>query len=92
MDGDDSPGEGKSKCILTCIEILCIFYRMKSAPYPPVKEEPSSAPNKRKTGGGSSTPTTMARTIRGGTSANWSDDPESVPPQLKREGADWFAM
>ncbi|KAG0243326.1 general transcription repressor, partial [Mortierella sp. GBA43] len=65
---------------------------VKNAPYPPVKEEPSPAPNKRKTGGGSSTPTTMARTIRGGTSANWSDDPESVPPQLKREGADWFAI
>ncbi|KAG0002011.1 general transcription repressor [Entomortierella chlamydospora] len=25
-------------------------------------------------------------------SANWSDDPDNVPPQLKREGPDWFAI
>ncbi|KAF9371174.1 general transcription repressor, partial [Mortierella sp. AD011] len=25
-------------------------------------------------------------------SANWSDNPENVPPQLKREGPDWFAI
>ncbi|KAF9949775.1 general transcription repressor [Modicella reniformis] len=64
----------------------------KGAPYAPVKEESSPAPNKRKTGAGSSTPTTVARTARGGGLTNWSDDPDNVPPQLKREGADWFAI
>ncbi|KAF9339844.1 hypothetical protein BGX26_009211, partial [Mortierella sp. AD094] len=38
----------------------------------------------------SSTPTPSAPTKTTG-SANWSDDPDNVPPQLKREGPDWFA-
>ncbi|KAF9918150.1 general transcription repressor [Lobosporangium transversale] len=65
----------------------------KSGPYTSTKEEPQSSPasNKRKTGA-SSTPTTVARTGRASGSSNWSDDPDNVPPQLKREGPDWFAI
>ncbi|KAG9325061.1 hypothetical protein KVV02_008533 [Mortierella alpina] len=53
-----------------------------------------SANNKRKTGPASTTPTTVARSGRQGNTplANWSDDPDNVPAQLKREGADWFAI
>jgi len=49
---------------------------------------------KRKSGATGSTPTTVAKAVRGGngSSNSWSDDPDSVPAQLKREGADWFAM
>ncbi|KAF9312734.1 general transcription repressor [Podila horticola] len=60
-------------------------------PVKPGKEEPSA--NKRKPGATASTPTTVARTARNGApSSNWSDDPDNVPPQLKREGSDWFAI
>ncbi|KAF8973418.1 proteinral transcription repressor [Entomortierella lignicola] len=61
----------------------------KGGPYVPPKEESSI---KRKTGGAiSSTPSAVARAKNSG-SAVWSDDPDSVPPQLKREGPDWFAI
>lgn len=68
----------------------------KGGPYIQAKEESQSSPvsNKRKPGQGPSTPTAVARTARTGNnpSSNWSDDPDNVPPQLKREGADWFAI
>ncbi|KAF9082441.1 proteinral transcription repressor [Mortierella sp. AD031] len=68
----------------------------KAGPYIQAKEESVSSPvsNKRKPAPGPSTPTAVARTNRTGnnTSSNWSDDPDNVPPQLKREGADWFAI
>ncbi|KAG0000013.1 general transcription repressor, partial [Entomortierella chlamydospora] len=63
----------------------------KGGQYVPLKEESSIASNKRKAGTGSSTPTPSVRTKNTG-SANWSDDPDNVPPQLKREGPDWFAI
>ncbi|KAG0230306.1 general transcription repressor [Actinomortierella wolfii] len=50
----------------------------------------AAASNKRKSG--AATPTTTIRTVRGGATPNWSDDPDNVPPQLKREGPDWFAI
>ncbi|KAG0077394.1 general transcription repressor [Podila epicladia] len=68
----------------------------KAGPYVPRDEtgSQSGSANKRKSGATSSTPTTITRTNRGGNTptANWSDDPDNVPPQLKREGADWFAI
>ncbi|KAF9400605.1 general transcription repressor, partial [Podila epigama] len=67
----------------------------KSTGYAPSRDDAGSqsgsAVNKRKSGATSSTPTTVARTAgRGGNtpSANWSDDPDNVPAQLKREGPD----
>ncbi|GJJ77897.1 general transcriptional corepressor TUP1 [Entomortierella parvispora] len=63
--------------------------------YVPAKEEAHNSPtsNKRKPAPVATTPTTAARTVRGGnSSSNWSDDPDSVPPQMKREGTDWFAI
>ncbi|KAF8968665.1 proteinral transcription repressor [Entomortierella lignicola] len=53
-----------------------------------------SSNNKRKSGANSSTSTSVARTGRGANtpSSNWSDDPDNVPAQLKREGPDWFAI
>ncbi|KAG0056525.1 general transcription repressor [Gryganskiella cystojenkinii] len=63
--------------------------------YVQTKEEAHNSPtsNKRKPAPVATTPTTVARTIRGGNpSSNWSDDPDNVPPQMKREGADWFAI
>ncbi|KAF8935184.1 proteinral transcription repressor [Dissophora ornata] len=66
----------------------------KGGSYAPTKEELQSSPssNKRKTGATSLTPTTAARTSRITGSASWSDDPDNVPAQLKREGSDWFAI
>ncbi|KAG0212041.1 general transcription repressor [Mortierella sp. GBA30] len=58
-----------------------------------IAKEESPSSNKRKSGATSSVSTTVARTNRGGmTLSSWSDDPDNVPPQLKREGADWFAI
>ncbi|KAI8600732.1 WD40-repeat-containing domain protein [Dissophora ornata] len=63
------------------------------SPYMNGKELQSSpSSNKRKTGATSLTPTTAARTSRITGSASWSDDPDNVPAQLKREGSDWFAI
>jgi glucose repression regulatory protein TUP1 len=78
--------------ILTRLLVLLL----QGGPYIQAKEESQSSPvsNKRKPGQGPSTPTAVVRTSRTGNnpSSNWSDDPDNVPPQLKREGADWFAM
>ncbi|KAG0367546.1 general transcription repressor [Gamsiella multidivaricata] len=64
----------------------------KSASYVPIKDESQTPSNKRKTGAGPSTSSTTGRTARVSGSAIWSDDPDNVPPQLKREGPDWFAI
>ncbi|KAK3844210.1 MAG: WD40-repeat-containing domain protein [Linnemannia gamsii] len=55
----------------------------------------SPNPHGGSNGATSGTPTAVARPGgRGGNtpSASWSDDPDNVPAQLKREGADWFAI
>ncbi|KAF9353267.1 general transcription repressor [Mortierella sp. NVP85] len=69
----------------------------KGGPYIQAKEEVGSpvgsSNNKRKSGPTPSTPTSVVRTGRGAnTPSNWSDDPDNVPAQLKREGPDWFAI
>ncbi|KAF9951542.1 general transcription repressor [Mortierella alpina] len=65
----------------------------KAGAYVQAKEESPSS-SKRKPGAAPSTPTaSVARTPRTGNgSSSWSDDPENVPAQLKREGSDWFAI
>ncbi|KAF9585935.1 general transcription repressor [Lunasporangiospora selenospora] len=67
----------------------------KSGAYIQAKEEPQSGSvnNKRKIGASASTPNAIVRSSRGGNSqANWNDDADNVPSQLKREGSDWFAI
>ncbi|KAF9145281.1 proteinral transcription repressor [Mortierella sp. GBA39] len=70
--------------------------KQQGGPYIQAKDDagPPSGANKRKQGATSGTSTAVARAGRGGntSSANWSDDPDNVPAQLKREGADWFAI